>query len=186
MANKPSERRHGHHILEEHLNIIPVMNLFILLIPFLLLSAVFVQIGIIETSLPRVATSPVAAKELRKKITLTCAINNKGFILRGINPTKALTEGEANSKYLSAKGALITKKEDGSYNFGKLNFALKGVKKSFPDEDTIFILPESYVLYDDIIKTMDTSRERHEKAATEEAKIIKTLFPNAVIAGNID
>ena len=37
---------------EVDVNIIPVMNIFLLLIPFLLLTAAFVQLAVVELSLP--------------------------------------------------------------------------------------------------------------------------------------
>jgi len=57
MARKPSERRH----LEEpdnDLNLIPMMNLICLLIPFLLLSAEFIKIAVINVSSPQLGGGP--------------------------------------------------------------------------------------------------------------------------------
>ena len=52
MAYRPSKRRH-HSISDTDLNLTPVMNLFMVIIPFLLLTAVFAKMAIIDTYLPQ-------------------------------------------------------------------------------------------------------------------------------------
>jgi biopolymer transport protein ExbD len=55
----------------EELNLIPVMNLFVCLVPFLLLTAAFVQFGAIDMELPKAQAAQVNEDErLQKRINL--------------------------------------------------------------------------------------------------------------------
>ena len=187
MALKPSLRRHRPNDSDEDLNILPIMNLFVLLIPFLLISAVFIHIGIIDTSLPIInSTDSDTGQELKQGIALTVTIVNQGFIIKGKlknNPSGQVPVEmkESLKNYLSLKGELIPKAMNGQYDFKQLSNALITIKNEFPDEDTIFIIPEPYVLYDDIIKTMDASRLTDLILDDGMRKPMK-LFENAVIA----
>ena len=57
----------------EEVNLLPVMNLMVTLIPFLLLGAAFYKLGNIPTSIRRMCR-PVRHPQVDKKITVTCAI----------------------------------------------------------------------------------------------------------------
>lgn len=187
MALKPSLRQHRTEALENELNIIPVMNLFVLLIPFLLVSAVFVQVSIIDTSLPIIREGGETALGPQKKgITLTVTINSQGYIIKGKLKNEGAQQGEvlissSIKNYISLKGELIPKTMSGRYDFNALRGALLEIKNEFPDEETIFVIPDEYVLYDDIIKTMDASRTTTSIRDDGMKKEIR-LFENAVIA----
>lgn len=135
------------------LNITPVMNIFLILVPFLLLTAVFVRIAVIEFSLPGASKqSEIQEAKQSKAIVTILAINEKGFELK--------TEG--------ARFPIILKKQD-NFDFQTLVEKLKKVKELHEDTEDIIIAPQASIKYDTIIKVMDRCRENG--------------FPNISISG---
>jgi biopolymer transport protein ExbD len=55
MPARPEKRRSFRHVVNCDLELRPLMNVFIVLIPMLLMSAVFIEIRVIEMSLPEAA-----------------------------------------------------------------------------------------------------------------------------------
>ncbi|MDE0881733.1 MAG: biopolymer transporter ExbD [Myxococcota bacterium] len=66
----------------EEPNLVPVMNLVMLLIPFLLMASAFFEVAIINVSAPKVASGPSAddkPKDDKPKLNLTVVVSNAGF-----------------------------------------------------------------------------------------------------------
>ena len=136
-------------------NITPVMNVFIILIPFLLLSASFVKIAIIDFSLPSAEQSSsnvVNANDLKELTVLVVSIDTKGFQVK-----------------TSEKKLPFVKKISGKFDYKALVDRLKSVKKKYPKLEDVIISPDARIKYDTIIKVMDTCR--------------KVGFPNFSISG---
>ena len=152
MNLKKSVRRN--HVGNDDVNITPVMNLFLVLIPFLLLTAVFVRIAVLELSLPSLsqAKNSQATKPQKPVIVILLAITEKGFEMKapGVN------------------FAPIPRRK-GQFQYKRLRRDLKALKKKYPDTEDITIQPDENVLYDSIIKVMDACRE--------------SGFPNIAISG---
>ena len=137
----PASRRKRIKQQESELNITPIMNIFVLLIPFLLLTVVFAQTAIIGLSLPpSKKTTPSAALETPlKQLTLTINITDQGFRIGG---TGAILP-------------LIPMVVDGEYDFDALRAQLIIVRQHYPGEKDIIINSAPEVLYKDIISVMD-------------------------------
>lgn len=128
---------------EDDLNITPVMNIFLILVPFLLLTAVFVKISILEFSLPSAdKQSSQTQKQGENPVVTILAISDKGFELK----TKGL------------KFPVIVKKED-NFDFQTLVTKLKKVKEKHHDTEDIILVPHVSIKYNTIIKVMDRCRE---------------------------
>ena len=131
-------------IKDVDVNIIPVMNIFLLLIPFLLLTAAFVRLAIVEISLPTLNTDRTnQVQETPKNLVLILlSVKEKGFQLKSpgfkFNPVN---------------------KNNNRYNYDKIIEQLKQIKTKHPHAEDIFIAPEAEVKYDIIIKVMDRCRE---------------------------
>ena len=141
--------------------ITPVLNLFLILIPFLLLTAVFSQIAIISLSLPG------EENELNKDASvdsalITIAITQEGFLIANKN----------------AHPLRIPLRER-EYDFPSLAKAIKSIKDVHPTAESVLILSESSILYDTLIQTMDTCREN--SLDMDEVKKTHSLFPNVLI-----
>ncbi|MDZ7362176.1 MAG: biopolymer transporter ExbD [candidate division KSB1 bacterium] len=134
--------RHG----GSDLNMTPVMNIFLILVPFLLLTASFVKIAILEMSLPSLSqknSSVSQPSEEKKALVLNMlAIRENGFELK--SPT-------FNFPFIMKKGA--------QYDFEQLQANLRQIKEKFPDSEDVVIQPEDMIKYDDVIKVMDRCRE---------------------------
>lgn len=138
---------------QKDLNIMPVMNIFLILVPFLLLTAVFVKIAVLEFSLPSLDKKPGETKAEQSTAVLTIlAINEKGFELK--------THG--------MKIPFILKKQE-NFDFQTLVKKLQKVKNLHKDSEDIIIAPQISIKYDTIIKVMDRCRENG--------------FPNISISG---
>ncbi|MCR4438587.1 MAG: biopolymer transporter ExbD [bacterium] len=137
---------------EADVNIIGVMNLFLILVPFLLLTAVFVKIAVLELSLPAAGRKSAVAAQDKPAILNILAVEEDGFQL--------------NSPYMNHPKL---PKVGGAFDYKGLTAQLKAVKAKYPESEDIVISPASTILYEVIVKVMDTCREAG--------------FPNISLAG---
>lgn len=126
----------------EDLNITPVMNIFLILVPFLLLTAVFVKISILEFSLPTAGERSAQASQQKNPVVTILAITDKGFEIK----TKDL------------KIPFIAKLDSG-FDYVRLVEKLNRVKQRHQETEDIIIAPQAATKYDTIIKVMDRCRE---------------------------
>lgn len=155
MAFRPSLRRtHSEESTEP--NLTPIMNLMVVLIPLLLTSAQFIKLGIIELNLPpSVQGGDMVAmpKENELKLDLSVSITQNGFTISSAMAVLRNEAGEAVS---------VAKKEDGSYDFEKLNEQLIEVKtrveNKFTDTNKIIIMAEPDIDYQTLVSAMDAAR----------------------------
>ena len=117
------------------LNITSFMNLMVVLVPFLLISAVFSQITILQLNLPAAAA---ASKSEKKKFNLEVVVRKNAIEVRD---GKRLIQNISNTK-------------DG-YNVPQLSRVLMPLKKRYPDKKDATILLEPDIQYDVLVKLMD-------------------------------
>ncbi len=133
-------RRHNRHRHETvELNITAFMNLMVILVPFLLITAVFSQVAILELNLPSSSDQPGAESETPQ--------------LEVIVRLDRLEVGERNVGLLT--GLPVT--ADG-HDFIGLNDYLKRIKAKFPNKLDASILLEPDVSYEVLVKVMDAVR----------------------------
>lgn len=123
------------------LDVTPVMNLFMVLIPFLVSMAVFTHIAVIDFSLPPAQGTTGEATE-SKELDISIVVTNEGFRIVGTG--KKLDQ---------------VPRVQGQYQFEQLRVLLKAIKFQYPSQKSVVLVLESEVLYDDIIKFMDVCRE---------------------------
>ncbi len=149
-------RRHE----ETELDITAFMNLMVILVPFLLMTAAFSQLAILQLNLPQSGTS-AGADDTQKK--------NK-LILEVIIRKDALEVADRN-------GGLIRRIENGEegYETRKLSELLQQIKAKFPTKLDAFILSEPDTQYETVIQIMDVVRQFDNVQA---GSVIPTeLFP---------
>lgn len=128
---------------EAEINITPVMNIFVILIPFLLLTATFVKIAIIDLSLPTLEmTSGQNDDEIKDLTVLVISIKTEGFEIK-----------------TSEQNYPLIRKTNGNYDYDKLDIKLTEIKNQFPKLEDVIITPSSEVLYQDIVNVLDQCRE---------------------------
>jgi biopolymer transport protein ExbD len=144
------------------LNITAFMNLMVVLVPFLLLSAVFTQLSILELNLPPDTSSQ--AKKDQKKVRNFEVIVRKDKLVVADNIGGIL-------KVIDNAG--------GKHDFAALSDFLIKVKVRFPDKKNISILLEPNIEYELLVRAMDTVRE---VTVVEAASVVKKeLFPQVAI-----
>jgi len=174
----------------EPLNLIPIMNLVTILIPFLLLSAQFIHLAVIDSTLPAIAP-PQAQEEMEEPdkppLVLSLGITQKGIHVLGADhvlfPDGVPELGEGEEKPPTVP-CLSAGKCTGTldYNWAELTRMLAQIKDEYPDDQNVILVPDSNVPYEILVHTMDAARADQENPNpdTGEAKL---LFPFVVIAG---
>ncbi len=157
--NRRSRRRHK---VEAEINITAFMNLMVVLVPFLLITAVFSQISILELNLPG-TTSAQQEEEEKKPIVLEVLIytNRLEVVDRQTGPLK------------------IIKTTPNGHDYDALVDTLKQVKAKFPDLKDITLLLETDTPYEVLITTMD--KVRLVDQVVNGLTIKAELFPNIAI-----
>jgi biopolymer transport protein ExbD len=124
---------------QEDMNITAFMNLMVILVPFLLITAVFSRITVHELNLPPASSG---AADQKQELHLEVVIR-----------ADALELGERSRGLLQR-----IEKTDAGYNFGKLNEVLREIKERFPDKTAATILSEPNTSYDTLVHAMDAVR----------------------------
>lgn len=119
------------------LEITSFLNLMIILVPFLLLSAAFSQIAILQLNLPTQASGESDSN--KKEINIEVIVRAKRLEL---GDGKQIVQRFPN-------------KADGSYDFTALAQSLIQIKSNFPDKLDAQVLMEQNLKYDVLIRTMD-------------------------------
>ncbi|MCU0660720.1 MAG: biopolymer transporter ExbD [Myxococcota bacterium] len=147
------------------LNLLPVMNLMVTLIPFLLLSAAFYHVGIIPTS-STAATEDV--EDDARSVTVNLIVSKDRIEV-------SATSGVLEEETLELLSATLMA-EDGRLDYQKLTDALYAIKMRFDLSDTVIVMPKDDVPYDEIVRVLDATRERVlNRGAASELRI--PLFP---------
>ncbi len=169
----------------EELNLVPIMNLVTILIPFLLMASSFVTLAAIDSTLPAIGPpSEPSDDEPEETLNLSIAITDQGYTIMG---SDAVLKGDQPD---GQKGPTLPCKRSGcdtpdSYDTKGLTEMLSEIKDRWDDEENVILVPESQIAYETLILTMDAAREDPSKTENGEngESRKKQLFPNVVIAG---
>jgi biopolymer transport protein ExbD len=143
------------------LDITTFLNLMVVLVPFLLISAVFSRVTILELSVPTAAGGAALAQP---DFSIEVIVRKAGLEL-------------ANG---SSVVAAIPKKDD-QYDLKKLSEMLSRLKADYPQKDDATVLMEPQIEYDHLIQVMDTVRGVEVRDAESEEIQKTVLFPNISI-----
>jgi biopolymer transport protein ExbD len=153
-----NKRRRGE---TPELNIATFLNLMVVLIPFLLISAVFSRVTIMELSVPTTAGGSTLKTP---NFAIEVVVRKKGLEI-------------ANG---SSVEAAIPKKE-GQYDIPMLHELLERLKAKFPEKEDATVLMEPDIEYDYLIQIMDAVRGAEIQKEGSEAVQKMVLFPNISI-----
>lgn len=155
------------------LNLIPIMNLFVALIPFLLLSAVFFHMRVIKGSVPAATEGETDIAKGDETVTMTVQIDPKeGYFVTASSATLA---PEVTDKL----GTTIKKKGD-AYDTEQLGTFLRKLKQKWPKSDTVIIVPDPTIKYREVVDTMDAAREIEIEVDGKTHNYI--MFPRVVVS----
>ena len=157
----------------EDLNLIPIMSLFMILIPFLLMGAAFFHMSTIPTSTPQHTPHASDVPKTPKTVTLNLVVKIDALSVTA--SSTSLTPEE-----LAELGAELPK-EGGAYPVKRLQDWIAGIKARYPKSNTIIVLPHDDVSYEDLVTILDVTREKKvESKGTDPA--YAELFPVTVFS----
>jgi biopolymer transport protein TolR len=159
-----------------NVNLVPLLDFIVAVIPVLLLSVSFIEYVSLDASLPAFVNPEESDGTLNndEKLGLTVAITEQGFVVGGQGGLLNVSGGET----------VIKRNNDGSYNYESLNRKMLDIKKKFSNEWTVIIVPESDTKFETLIATMDATREYNAVDASGNMQKT-TLFPDVVLGGGI-
>ncbi len=134
-------KRHKRTLTEvaKDLEILPLMNLFVVLIPMLLLSAVFLEMSVVRMSPP--AESAEGPDDPGDKLMLAVTITPKHYVVEGIDI-----------------GTTRVKRDDVG-GTEQLRSTLEQISMEHPENKNVMILSEPETKYETIVQVMDITRE---------------------------
>ena len=130
------------------LKLMPLMNIIIALIPMLLLSAVFLEVKIIETSLPRDAdaSAATAAEPAEPGLDLAIHVRANAYVINGRGLTPQVIVRAAGT---GAPDSATTE---------QLTQVLRGIVAEHPGTTEVRIVAEYRTHYQEVIALMDVAR----------------------------
>ena len=129
-------RNHARYKGRNDINIVPMLDIFTILVFFLIFTAVFSKTHIVEMNLPAQSSEPLSLPE--------------GLVLEIVVRKDGLVVQDKNSGPLQP-----FPNTDGNYDYDGLNSYLTRVKARFPELKAATVLLEQDIPYDTIIATMD-------------------------------
>jgi biopolymer transport protein ExbD len=132
-------RNHAKYKGRNDLNIVPMIDMMVILVFFLLFTAVFSNTNILELNLPAPNSS---VPELPKGLNLEVIVRQNGIEVadRGTGVLRTLP------------------KKEGEYDFEGLSTFLQDVKARYPTVMNANVLLEQDIPYDVLVQTMDNTR----------------------------
>jgi len=136
MARRHHYKRRGKETYE--IDVTTFLNLMVVLVPFLLITAVFSRLTIVELNLPSTAGGPTNAQE---GFNLEVIVREAGIEL-------------TNGKNVIAS---IPNKEE-EFDLATLSDYVVELKQQYPDQNAASVLMEAQIPYDYLIQVMDIVR----------------------------
>lgn len=136
---RTSTRRGYRQLVENDLELMPLMNLFVAMIPMLLISAVFLNVTVIDMKAPSDDVSQTPPD--KEALGLSVTIQENAFVVEGRGiARRVIARADADADQ-------------------QLAAALAGVVAARPDNKDVVIVSQRDTSYGDIIAVMDISRE---------------------------
>jgi biopolymer transport protein ExbD len=144
-----------------HLEITAFINLIVVLVPFLLSTAVFTRLSVLDVSLPaqNSGVEQLKAEDLKLEVVIRPDSLEVGDRIGGL--IKSIPNAGAAHDVKALSGLMVQ------------------IKAKFPDKTDSTLLAEPDTSYDTLVQVMDAMRESH---AVEGPKVTRAeLFPNISI-----
>jgi biopolymer transport protein ExbD len=157
----PRSRRRHRRMESTEIDLTPYMNLLVVLAPFLLITAVFTRLSVLEIYLPPPASAEVMSKlpSPDEQLVLTISITEKGLVVAN-----------------GAKIISLIQPTPTGHDLPSLSALLEQIKARFPAVDNAIILSKPDIAYDELVQVMDATRVAF--VVTDGKKTSYSLFPN--------
>jgi biopolymer transport protein ExbD len=146
------------------LNITAFMNLMVVLVPFLLITAVFSRLAVLELNLPN-AQSQAQNEPPKPELQLEITVREN-----------SIDVGDRNNGTMNHIDNV-----DSDYDLAKLSDYLRRVKGRFPDKADATLLLEPNIPYDVLVQVMDTVRVAEVVDDSTREVVRYELFPEISI-----
>lgn len=154
-------RFHRHKHEETELNVTAFLNLMVILVPFLLITAVFTRITIIDLKIPQASDAP-ASTSTPQEVPLSINV----IVRANVISVATNKDGLLQQYPRSATG----------FDFKAISELLQNMKDRVPDHKSVNLLLEPDVSYETVVAAMDTMRMFEVKDGNTRVKM--ELFPD--------
>lgn len=174
----PSRKTFTGQIQTADVDLTPIMCLFIILVPLLLLTAVFERLAALQVRLPQASTLETREKPPVPSgvVELRVLVQETGLAVEGTLSHEP--SGQEMDLYQDIRYEIPL--VDGRYDLPALQTILKDLKRDYPRHEEVVLLVDDAVSYDTIVQTMDTCRE--EFLFENDEKIRRPIFPVVVLS----
>lgn len=152
----------------EDINLVPIMNLVLCLIPLVLFKTQLVKIGMVNVSAPKVGPASSQKQEEdkdTKPLGLTVALSKDGFLLKatGADLSAYFNEGDATGVKIPMKAEQYSNKNGDvekvtTYDYIELYKKLLKLRESYEDDKLLTLTAEPELEFKYLIRTMDVVR----------------------------
>lgn len=152
----------------EDINLVPIMNLVLCLIPLVLFKTQLVKIGMVNVSAPKVGPASSQKQEEdkdTKPLGLTVALSKDGFLLKatGADLSAYFGEGDATGVKIPMKAEQYSNKNGDvekvtTYDYIELYKKLLKLRESYEDDKLLTLTAEPELEFKYLIRTMDVVR----------------------------
>lgn len=147
---------------QQELDVTTFLNLMVVLIPFLLVTAVFSKVTVLELNLPTQAAG--GATPDKPLVTIEVMVRKKGL---------EIGDGKAINTTIPNK--------DGRYDLARLSNELQDLKTRYKEKEDVFVLLESDIEYNDMIGVMDAVKSNKVTVPGQKEPQTVVLFPEISI-----
>jgi biopolymer transport protein ExbD len=148
---------------DSELNITTFLNLMVVLVPFLLITAVFSRMTIVELNLPSSTGGPSPTEV-------------------GFRPEVVVRKDGMEITNGSSVIAAIPNVE-GEYDLGTLSTYMQSLKGEYPEVDDISVLLEPDIPYDYLIQVMDAVRSAEVSDESADGNLVRVPLFTAIAVG---
>jgi biopolymer transport protein ExbD len=141
---------------EAELDVTTFLNLMVVLVPFLLITAVFSRLAIVELNLPSASSG---SSSVEPTFRIEVIVREMGL---------EISNG-------TARIAAIPKVDE-EYDLQTLSDYMISLKREYPDQESASVLLEPHIPYDYLIQVMDVVRSVELAVDGEEAFQLFALF----------
>ncbi len=163
----------GAYAQDENVNLVPIMNLFVVLIPFLLMSAAFFNISVINASVPALQKEKTDLAKSDVAVTMMVRMKPDAFTITASSDTLPRSELDKLRTEIPRRGETMGLKEFSDH--------MLACKQRYPKSETMLLVPDAGIEYQDVIAVMDAGR--WVKVQQDGSTVRYDLFPNVVISG---
>ena len=166
-------------VLTADVDLTPIMCLFIILVPLLLLSAVFERLAALQVHLPEASTIEETEKPKEGPtgiIELRLLLKQDGLELEGT----LSHDPSGKEKEIYEDIHYDFPLQGDSYDLEGLQRALRDLKRQYPRHEEIVFLVDDKVSYDVIVQAMDACRQEFILQEGEKRSI--PLFPKIALS----